>query len=75
MGAVFPSEISAPLLEGKNAGEEGTFDKTFIPAERTGDEQDMAGTILYLASRAGAYVNGNILVVDGGRLCILPSSY
>lgn len=73
--AVFPSEISAPLLQGKDATEEGAFDKNFIPAERTGDEQDMAGTLLYLASRAGAYVNGNVLVVDGGRLSILPSSY
>jgi NAD(P)-dependent dehydrogenase (short-subunit alcohol dehydrogenase family) len=38
-----------------------------------GDEYDMAGQILYLASRAGAYLNGNTIVVDGGRLGRFPS--
>jgi NAD(P)-dependent dehydrogenase (short-subunit alcohol dehydrogenase family) len=73
--AVFPSELSAPLLAGKEPTKEGAFPKSFIPAEKTGDEQDMAGTILYMASRAGAYCNGLILVVDGGRLTLLPGSY
>jgi NAD(P)-dependent dehydrogenase (short-subunit alcohol dehydrogenase family) len=72
---VFPSELSAPLLQGRDGTKEGAFPKSFIPLEKTGDEQDMAGTILYLASRSGAYLNGLILVIDGGRLTILPSSY
>jgi NAD(P)-dependent dehydrogenase (short-subunit alcohol dehydrogenase family) len=29
--------------------------------------KDMAGAILYMASRAGAYVNGAVWLVDGGR--------
>jgi NAD(P)-dependent dehydrogenase (short-subunit alcohol dehydrogenase family) len=45
------------------------------PAERTGSEEDFAGTILFMASKAGAYLNGEILVTDGGRLAQLPSSY
>ena len=49
--------------------------KEFIPATRYGDVKDMAGAILFLTSRAGGYVNGNILVIDGGRLAVLPSSY
>jgi len=73
--AVFPSELSAPLLAGKEPTKEGAFPKSFIPAQKTGDEQDMAGTILYMASRAGAYCNGLILVIDGGRLTLLPGSY
>ncbi|KAF2434350.1 NAD(P)-binding protein [Tothia fuscella] len=72
---LFPSEISAGLLAGKGGTEEGSFPQSFIPAERTGDEQDMAGTILYMASRAGAYCNALILVIDGGRLTLLPGSY
>jgi NAD(P)-dependent dehydrogenase (short-subunit alcohol dehydrogenase family) len=73
--AVFPSEISASLLAGREGTKEGSFPKSFIPAQKTGDEQDMAGTILYMASRAGAYCNALILVIDGGRLTLLPGSY
>ncbi|RYP43366.1 hypothetical protein DL768_009960 [Monosporascus sp. mg162] len=43
--------------------------------ERPGDEQDMAGAILYLASRAGAYCNGAVIVSDGGRLGNFPSTF
>jgi NAD(P)-dependent dehydrogenase (short-subunit alcohol dehydrogenase family) len=63
------------LLQGRDGTKEGAFPKNFIPLQKTGDEQDMAGTILYLASRAGAYLNGLILVIDGGRLTLLPGSY
>ena len=45
------------------------------PAERTGSEQDFAGLILFLASPAGAYLNGDAMLTDGGRLAQLPSTY
>ena len=37
-----------------------------IPAKRIGRDEDMAGAAIYLASRAGDYVVGTTLVVDGG---------
>jgi NAD(P)-dependent dehydrogenase (short-subunit alcohol dehydrogenase family) len=37
-----------------------------IPAKRIGLPEDMAGAAVYLASRAGDYVVGSTLVVDGG---------
>jgi NAD(P)-dependent dehydrogenase (short-subunit alcohol dehydrogenase family) len=37
-----------------------------IPAKRIGSDEDMAGAAIYLASRAGDYVVGATLVVDGG---------
>ena len=37
-----------------------------IPAGRIGRDEDMAGAAIYLASRAGDYVMGSTLVVDGG---------
>ena len=37
-------------------------------AVRSGDDKDMAGITLFLASRAGAYANGAVVVVDGGVL-------
>ena len=37
-----------------------------IPAGRWGTPQDLAGAVIYLASPASNYVNGHVLVVDGG---------
>ena len=37
-----------------------------IPAGRIGVDEDMAGVAIYLASRAGDYVVGHTIVVDGG---------
>jgi NAD(P)-dependent dehydrogenase (short-subunit alcohol dehydrogenase family) len=37
-----------------------------IPAKRIGDKDDMMGAAVYLASRAGNYMVGSTLVVDGG---------
>ncbi|RYD58071.1 MAG: SDR family oxidoreductase [Sphingomonadales bacterium] len=37
-----------------------------IPAQRIGVTEDMAGAAIYLASRAGDYVVGETLTVDGG---------
>ena len=37
-----------------------------IPAKRIGEDEDMAGAAIFLASRAGDYVVGATLVVDGG---------
>lgn len=37
-----------------------------IPSGRIGMPEDMAGAAIYLASRAGDYVVGSTLVVDGG---------
>ncbi|MGA2807849.1 MAG: 2-dehydro-3-deoxy-D-gluconate 5-dehydrogenase KduD [Terracidiphilus sp.] len=37
-----------------------------IPAGRWGDPEDLAGAAVFLASPASDYVNGEILVVDGG---------
>ena len=37
-----------------------------IPAGRWGEPADLGGAVVFLASRASDYVNGHVLVVDGG---------
>jgi len=37
-----------------------------IPAGRWGTPEDLGGAVVFLASRASDYVNGHVLVVDGG---------
>lgn len=45
------------------------------PLGRAGNTEDMAGCILWLASKAGAWLSGNIIVTDGGKLGLIPSGY
>jgi 2-deoxy-D-gluconate 3-dehydrogenase len=39
-----------------------------IPAGRWGEPDDLAGSVVFLASSASDYVHGSVLVVDGGWL-------
>jgi NAD(P)-dependent dehydrogenase (short-subunit alcohol dehydrogenase family) len=38
-----------------------------VPAKRAGAVDDLAGIVLFLASKAGAYVDGQSIAIDGGR--------
>ena len=66
---MYPSDLAAGLIG------DGVFPKEKIPAQRSGTPEDMAGVILFLTSRAGAYCNGNVVVTDGGRLSVMPAVY
>jgi NAD(P)-dependent dehydrogenase (short-subunit alcohol dehydrogenase family) len=39
-----------------------------IPMGRFGEAAELAGVFLLLATNAGSYINGELIVVDGGRL-------
>jgi NAD(P)-dependent dehydrogenase (short-subunit alcohol dehydrogenase family) len=41
------------------------------PAGRPGTEEDMVGTTMWLVSKAGAFMDGKVIRVEGGRLLIL----
>ena len=56
----FPSEMN------RNARDRGDELSEHIPARRIGTSEDIAGAAIFLASRAGDYVMGATLVVDGG---------
>ncbi|KAH7375302.1 short chain dehydrogenase [Plectosphaerella cucumerina] len=70
---LYPSEMAAPIVELYGGGQ--GIPKSMVPLQRLGDEQDMAGVILYLASRAGGYCNGTVIVSDGGRIGNFPSTW
>ncbi len=57
----FPSRMMAATLK-----EHGDAIAAKAPLGRIGRDDDMAGAAVYLASRAGAYVTGAVLPVDGG---------
>ncbi|MBM3927366.1 MAG: SDR family oxidoreductase [Sphingomonadales bacterium] len=50
----------------KAARDHGDHVAKGIPAGRIGEAEDMAGVAIYLASRAGDYVIGETIAVDGG---------
>lgn len=45
--------------------------QTYIPAGRPGTPEDVQGVCIFLASRAGAYVNGSTIALDGGYVAAL----
>lgn len=58
----------------KAARDEAAAVATMVPAKRIGRDEDMAGTAVFLASKAGDYVIGDTLAVDGGvAYCSLPT--
>lgn len=57
----FPSRTANPILEEHL---QDFIDVT--PLARIGRPDDIAGTVVYMASRAGSFLNGSIIVVDGG---------
>jgi NAD(P)-dependent dehydrogenase (short-subunit alcohol dehydrogenase family) len=62
---VFPTELNRGLLEGTERGREFL---TRIPLKRFGNVSELCGAAVFLASDAASYVNGEVLVVDGGFL-------
>ena len=57
----FPSKMMAHTLDTM-----GEKIRQGVPLKRIGEPADMAGTAIYLASKAGAYVSGVVIPVDGG---------
>ena len=41
---------------------------TYIPLGRAGTPEDVQGAVVFLTSRAGAYVNGHVIPLDGGYI-------
>lgn len=61
----FPSQMTKSIVE-NDAMTQYALSK--IPLGRMGTPEDIAGTALYLSSRASAFVCGHTIVVDGGQI-------
>ena len=59
---LFPSQMTRFLFQ--NVADPD--DIGYIPRGRSGHPEDMAGIAIFLASRAGAYMTGGVIPVDGG---------
>ena len=64
VSAIAPGAFASTM--NKDARDHGDEVAQRIPLGRIGTPEDMAGAAIYLASRAGDYVVGSTLIVDGG---------
>ncbi|MDQ8018272.1 MAG: SDR family oxidoreductase [Bordetella sp.] len=64
VSAIAPGPFASDM--NKDARDHGEEVAERVPLGRIGSTEDMAGAAVYLASRAGDYVVGSTLVVDGG---------
>jgi NAD(P)-dependent dehydrogenase (short-subunit alcohol dehydrogenase family) len=61
----FPSQMTAHILEDDEANREMLSKARF---RRYGKSEEIAGLSIYLCSKSGAYVTGDIIAIDGGLL-------
>lgn len=64
----FKTELTAPLVDDAKAT---AWITGHTPVGRWGELEDLAGAVVFLASDAARYVNGHLLVVDGGMTATL----
>jgi gluconate 5-dehydrogenase len=64
----FRTEMNRDLQE---SPEFVTWLEQRVPARRWGDSSELGGAVVFLASAASDFVNGQILYVDGGLLAVL----
>ena len=62
---VFRTALNQQLLDGTERGREL---KMRTPLKRFGNVEELAGAAVFLSSEAASFVNGEVLVVDGGFL-------
>jgi 3-oxoacyl-[acyl-carrier protein] reductase len=74
VNAIAPGWIVTDLNREYLLSEHGTALKREIPVGRFGEERDLDGALLLLASDAGRYIAGTTIVVDGGQMVGLRGS-
>ena len=65
VNAVAPGPFESKMMA-ETLDKFGEGIKASCPLKRIGEPDDMAGVAVYLASKAGAYVTGAVIPVDGG---------
>jgi NAD(P)-dependent dehydrogenase (short-subunit alcohol dehydrogenase family) len=70
VNAIAPGPFPSRLTDTASAAVQ-TSVATYVPLGRPGEADDAVGAVVFLASRAGAYVNGATIPLDGGYVAAL----
>ena len=68
VNAIAPGYVETEINRGFFATEAGQSMVKRVPMRRIGEAGDLDGTLLLLASDAGSYMTGSVVVVDGGHV-------
>ncbi|MBT2188211.1 SDR family oxidoreductase [Sphingobium sp. H33] len=68
--AIAPGPFPSAMHDTDSEATQRSID-TYIPLKRAGTAEDAQGAVLFLCSRAGAYVNGHVIPLDGGYIAAL----
>lgn len=66
VNSVSPGYIATPMFHDNVADDAHNDIRSAIPAARFGTAEDVAAAVVFLASPAASYINGQDLVIDGG---------
>ncbi len=67
VNAIAPGPFESKMMDYTLANYRDEIEST-LPSGRLGTPEDIAGAVIYLSSRAGAFVTGAVIPVDGGSL-------
>ena len=76
--AVSPGTIDTPMLAASCAGWDTPRDVLYaqvakkIPVQRMGKPSDVANLVAYLFTDEAGFINGSVIPVEGGTLCLPP---
>jgi NAD(P)-dependent dehydrogenase (short-subunit alcohol dehydrogenase family) len=74
VNAILPAQMRTAWVERMTTGPDADalMQKILggIPLGRLGEPEDMVGPVIFLASKAGSFITGALLPVDGGNLAL-----
>ena len=72
VNAILPGPVDTPMLEGwlDDPEERRAWLERFVPLNRVGHPEEIAGAVAFLVSDDGSYITGAVLPVDGGMTVV-----
>ena len=72
VNAILPGPVDTPMLEGwlDDPEERRAWLARFVPLNRVGHPEEIAGAVAFLVSDDGSYITGAVLPVDGGMTVV-----